>query len=225
MKRSEVNRIIRDGIEFCHAWKFSLPPFAFWTPEDWKHKGHEYDEIRDNMLGWDVTDFGLGEYEKKGLLIFTIRNGNARLDKYTKPYAEKLLIIGVNQVTPFHFHYSKMEDIINRGGGDLMIQVYNSTPDYRLADTPVQVNMDGRAFTVDAGTTLRLKPGESISLPAYMYHQFWAEGERVLCGEVSSVNDDNVDNHFLEKVGRFPQIEEDEPPIHLLCTEYPPAAD
>ena len=82
---------------------------------------------------------------------------------------------------------------------------------------------DGRSFTVDAGTVLGLDPGESISLPSYMYHQFWAEGETVLCGEVSSVNDDTVDNHFLDEVGRFPEIEEDEPAIHLLCNEYPPA--
>jgi len=85
------------------------------------------------------------------------------------------------------------------------------------------VSLDGHSFTVEAGTVLALAPGESITLPTYMYHQFWAEGETVLCGEVSSVNDDNVDNHFLEKVGRFPDIEEDEPPLHLLCNEYPPA--
>ena len=30
---------------------FKLPPFVYWTPEDWKSKGHDYDEVRDNMLG------------------------------------------------------------------------------------------------------------------------------------------------------------------------------
>jgi len=223
MKRSEINRIIRDGLEFSRRMNFHLPPFATWSPEDWEAKGHEYDEIRDNMLGWDVTDFGLGNFAEKGLLIFTIRNGNAKLDKYVKPYAEKLLIVREKQITPFHFHYSKMEDIINRGGGKLMIQVYNATEDYQLADTPVNVSLDGHSFTVEAGTVLALAPGESITLPTYMYHQFWAEGETVLCGEVSSVNDDNVDNHFLEEVGRFPEIEEDEPALYLLCNEYPPA--
>lgn len=223
MKRSEINRIIREGLEFSRQMNFHLPPFATWSPADWQTKGHEYDEIRDNMLGWDVTDFGLGNFAEKGLLIFTIRNGNAKLDKYVKPYAEKLLIVRERQVTPFHFHYSKMEDIINRGGGKLMIQVYNATEDYQLADTAVSVSLDGHSFTVEAGTVLALEPGESITLPTYMYHQFWAEEETVLCGEVSSVNDDNVDNHFLEQVGRFPEIEEDEPPLYLLCNEYPPA--
>ncbi len=225
MKRSEINRILREGREFCRRMGFHLPPFADWTPEDWQQRGHECDEIRDNMLGWDVTDFGLGNFAEKGLLVFTIRNGNARLPQYVKPYAEKLLIVRPHQVTPFHFHYAKMEDIINRGGGDLMMQVYNSTEDYRLADTPVEVHLDGRCSVVPAGTVLRLTPGESITLPTYMYHQFWAEGDTVLGGEVSAVNDDNVDNHFLGKVGRFPEIEEDEPPLHLLCTEYPPAPD
>ncbi|NLO74493.1 MAG: D-lyxose/D-mannose family sugar isomerase, partial [candidate division WS1 bacterium] len=58
MKRSEINQIIREGLEFCQEMKFCLPPFALWTPEDWTTRGHEYDEIRDNMLGWDVTDHG-----------------------------------------------------------------------------------------------------------------------------------------------------------------------
>ena len=223
MKRSEINQIIREGIEFCQQMNFHLPPFAMWTPEEWKTKGHEYDEIRDNMLGWDVTDHGSGDFENLGLLLFTIRNGNVKMDKYDKPYAEKLLIIGVDQVCPHHFHYYKMEDIINRGGGELMIQVHNATDDYQLADTPVDVMVDARRYTVEPGTIVRLARGESITLPTYMYHRFWAEGEMVLCGEVSMVNDDNVDNHFLEELPRFPAKEEDEPPFRLLCNEYPPA--
>lgn len=51
-----------------------------------------YKEIKDNMLGWDITDFGHGDYEKIGLLMFTIRNGSLESDEYSKPYAEKLLI-------------------------------------------------------------------------------------------------------------------------------------
>lgn len=34
-----------------------------------------------------------------------------------------------------HFHWFKTEDIINRGGGNVLIRVYNSLPDeapYRL---------------------------------------------------------------------------------------------
>ena len=225
MKRSELNRIMREGVAFIKKMNFALPPFAYWTPDDWKDKGHEYDEIRDNMLGWDITDFGSGDYHRIGLLMFTLRNGNFNMEKYIKPYAEKLLIVEEEQVTPFHFHWSKMEDIINRGGGNLLVQVYNSTEDERLADTPVSISQDGRNYTAPAGTIVRLTPGESITLAPRVYHKFWGEkgSGMVLLGEVSKVNDDRVDNRFLEKVGRFPPIEEDEPPLYLLSSEYPEA--
>ncbi len=225
MKRSEINQAIDGGIAFCKRMNFHLPPFAYWSLAEWTTKGHEYDEIRDNMLGWDATDFGLGKFDEMGGLLFTIRNGNHKSDKYVKPYCEKLLLIGQDQVTPYHFHFAKMEDIINRGGGELMIQVYNADGDEQLADTPVQVNTDGHIYTVEAGAIIRLTPGESITLPPYLYHKFWAESEAVLCGEVSMVNDDTVDNRFLEEVGRYPDIEDDEPARYLLCHEYPPALE
>jgi D-lyxose ketol-isomerase len=45
----------------------------------------------------------------------------------------------------------------------------------------------------------------------------------VLAGEVSAVKDDERDNRFLEPIGRFPAIEDDEPAKYLLRGEYPPA--
>ena len=74
--------------------------------------------------------------------------------------------------------------------------------------------------TVPAGDVVVLDPGESITLPTRLYHAFWAEGGRVLVGEVSTGNADASDNRFYPPVGRFAAIEEDEPPVHLLCTEY-----
>lgn len=225
MKRSEINAILRENIAFIKEMHFSLPPFAYWTPEEWKEKGYECDEIRDNMLGWDITDYGLGNYEKVGLFLFTIRNGNLNNPKYRKPYAEKLLISNPGQLCTNHFHWNKMEDIINRGGGNLMIQVWNSDENEGLADTPVQITLDGVVSVVEAGTILRLLPGQSITLPPHQYHAFWAEEGhgKTLIGEVSMVNDDNTDNRFYEPMGRFPKIEEDEAPLYLLCNEYPAA--
>ena len=98
MKRSELNQIMRDAVEFIQKMNFKLPPFAFWSPEDWAEKGSDYNEIRDNMLGWDITDFGSGDYRKIGLLMFTIRNGNFNDPQYVKPYAEKLLIVEEEQI-------------------------------------------------------------------------------------------------------------------------------
>lgn len=225
MKRSELNQIMREAVAFIDEMNFKLPPFAFWSADEWQSKSHAYDEIRDNMLGWDITDFGSGDYERVGLLMFTIRNGNFDTEKYSKPYAEKLLIVDEEQVTPFHFHWQKMEDIINRGGGNLMVQVYNSTAEGGLAEIPVKVFMDGRNFMVEPGTIIRVTPGESITLPTGQYHKFWGQKGwgKVLLGEVSKVNDDRVDNRFYEPVGRFPQIEEDEKPLYLLNFEYPQA--
>ena len=226
MKRSEINKIMKDATDFMKEKCVLLPPFAYWSVEEWNTKDHEYDEIRDNMLGWDITDFGFGDYNKIGLLMFTIRNGSFTDKKYAKSYAEKLLIVEENQVTPFHFHWSKMEDIINRGGGNLLVEVYNSTKDEQLDKaTPVHVMQDGRNYEVPAGSIIRITPGESITLYPGMYHKFWGEEGtgKILLGEVSKVNDDRVDNRFLEKTGRFPEIEEDENPLYLLGNEYPSA--
>ncbi|MDY3003081.1 MAG: D-lyxose/D-mannose family sugar isomerase [Christensenella hongkongensis] len=223
MKRSEINRKIRQGKAFLERMNFVVPPFVLWSPDEWKEKGHEYDEIRDCMLGWDITDFGTGDFDKTGLLVITLRNGIDGNPDYFKTYAEKCLIVQDGQVTPMHFHFFKMEDIINRGGADLMIKLYHATPERKLADTPVTAYVDGKRFQVPAGTVLRLKPGEGITLPPYQYHTFWAEGGTALIMEVSRVNDDNTDNHFLDAPARFPKIEEDEMPLHLLFSEYPDA--
>ena len=228
MKRSEINAIIRENIAFLQSQNFVLPPFAFFSPAEWAEKGHEYDEIRDNALGWDITDFGAGDYAHLGLFLFTVRNGNQKLsDRYPKPYAEKIMIVGEGQVTPFHYHWFKMEDIINRGGGTLVITLYNADKDTDLLDmtTPVTVHSDGRVYDVPAGTSIRLAPGESVTLHPGQYHRFVAEGAKCMVAEVSQCNDDANDNRFLEPTGRFPAIEEDEPAAYLLCTEYPAAKD
>lgn len=225
MKRSEINAIIKRFEKKMEEYRFAIPPFLKFTPEEWRNKGHEYDEIRDNMLGWDVTDFGMGNYAKIGLALITLRNGNVHNGKYTKTYAEKVLFCDAGQTTPLHFHWHKMEDIINRGGNDIIFRLYNAAKDEQLADTDVVIFQDGRRYTVPAGTPITLKPGESLTLYPYYYHEFTIpeEGGSTLVGEVSMCNDDNTDNRFLESFGRFPSIEEDEPPYRLLCNEYPPA--
>lgn len=223
MKRSEINALIGDAIELLHSQRIRLPPFAYWTAADWQDKGAECDEIRRCKLGWDITDFGSGRFEQVGLVVFTVRNGHHRLAPYTKKlYAEKLLIVKENQHTPMHHHLHKSEDIICRSGGNLLCKVYNRGENGSLATTQVKVSLDGVQHDVAAGHTFRLTPGESITLTPYLYHEFWAEAGTgtSIVGEVSSVNDDDMDNAFFEKVGRFPSIEEDVPVAHKLCTEY-----
>ena len=229
MKRSEVNARLKEGIRFCRRQNFHLPKWAYWSPAEWGRAGHEADEIRQGMLGWDITDFGSGDFARCGLLLFTIRNGRLaeRPDPMVKDYCEKLLLIGEEQVTPTHFHWSKMEDIINRAGGRLVMELWHADrQSEQLEETSeVTVSIDGIRRTFQPGREVILEPGESITLPPYLYHRFYAErgGGMVLAGEVSRVNDDTRDNRFLEPLPRWPAIEEDEPPLHLLCTEYPPA--
>ncbi len=220
MKRSEINQLIRSSEQFFDSMQFRLPVWAHWSPEQWKGKSAAAAELIEAMLGWDLTDFGGGDFSSRGLTLFTIRNGI--LGQNDKPYAEKIMIVGENQETPMHFHWHKMEDIINRGGGNLAIQLYNATPDETLADTPPRVSIDGIERTVEAGGTVVLTPGESICLTPRMYHRFYGEPGKgtVLVGEVSMVNDDAADNRFLEPMGRFPQIDEDEPPYRLLVNDY-----
>ena len=223
MKRSEINNAIKDALKQFDEYKIKLPEFVCWTPEEWKSKGEETREIKDNMLGWDITDFGGGDFEKMGLLLITLRNGNQKNPiQYPKPYAEKLMIVKENQITPMHYHWSKMEDIINRGGGNLMIKLYNSTEQNQLAETDVTVAIDGVKHVIKAGEVVRIKPGQSITLTQGLYHRFWGEEGKgtVIVAEVSMCNDDNNDNCFYDKVGRFPKIEEDEKPLRLLCNEY-----
>jgi len=156
MKRSEINAIMREADDFMKSLGFHLPPFAYWTPREWRSKGEEAREIVDNQLGWDITDFGQGNYERLGLFLFTIRNGGVENLKtgQGKTYAEKVLVAEIDQVTPMHFHWDKVEDIINRGGGRLAIKLYNSTDDEKLADTDIAVSMDGVKHTFKAGHTV-----------------------------------------------------------------------
>lgn len=228
MKRSEINLALKKMEKMAAKLNFSLPPFCNFTPEEWKDKGYEYDEIRDNMLGWDITDFGQGNFGKIGFSLITLRNGNQKMpEKYKKPYAEKLLYLDEGQYAMNHFHWYKMEDIINRGGGNLLIRVYNSLENEEIdREGEVTLHMDGVTSRVPAGTQIKLKPGMSLTITQGMYHDFEVEPDTgaVLIGEVSQCNDDNTDNRFNPPAGRFPQIEEDEPPYRLLCNEYPPAA-
>jgi hypothetical protein len=222
-KRSEINQIMKDAVGFIKEQMFYLPKFAYWTIEDWESKGEEIKEIIENQLGWDITDFGSENFFQTGLLMFTIRNGNFEDNsKYAKPYCEKLLIVEEEQVTPMHHHYSKKEDIINRGGGVLQIQIYQSSEDDEFAKNLIDVSIDGIKKTLKPGSIVELEPGDSIYLPSNLYHKFWGKKGKgkILVGEVSTVNDDYIDNKFYHENRRFSEIEEDEEPLYLLYDDY-----
>ena len=125
------------------------------------------------------------------------------------------------QVLPYHFHTFKMEDILNRGGGELCIKCYWATEDNHLdTERPVELCVDSQKIVFKPGEVIRLLPGSGVTLPPRMYHSFWAENGKVMSWEVSKVNDDHNDNHYLKGCPRFSEIEEDVPMKWCLCNEY-----
>lgn len=226
LKRSQINASIRLAMDTFHKAGISLPPFAFWTVEDWKDKGSEVAEIRNARLGWDVTDFGSGEFEKIGRTLFTLRNGSTAHDGPHKPYAEKLILDPEGQRAPAHFHRSKIEDIINRSGGNVLVELTKATPQDTRSDESFTIQVDGTRVAATPGYIVRLKPGQSVCIPPRTIHQFWGEEGTgmTVSSEVSSLCDDTYDNFFLTPSVRYPQLDEDEPRQFYLCHEYPAAA-
>ncbi len=221
MKRSEINTILREGEAFIRDHGFMLPRFASFAPDEMRALSDT--AIYHNRLGWDVTDYGEGRFSEYGLFLFTVRNGNIEdlAKKSGMLYAEKIMISRDMQISPMHTHYSKVEDIINRAGGVLVLELYGSRDDGSIdREKGVEVVVDGVARTIAAGDKLQLMPGESVTLVPGVWHAFWAEHGDCMIGEVSTVNDDLNDNWFEEEIGRFSELEEDEEPWRLLVSDY-----
>ncbi|WP_157014424.1 D-lyxose/D-mannose family sugar isomerase [Mesorhizobium xinjiangense] len=223
MKRSEVNRVIVEAAEFIGSFGYVLPPFASWAPAEMRARRAEIAGIVEARLGWDITDYGKGDFDRLGLFLFTARNGKAAdlASGRGMLYAEKIMISRRDQLSPMHRHVVKAEDIINRGGGTLALKLFAGALDGSIDhEAPVSIACDGLVRQVDAGGILRLGPGESVTLLPGVWHAFWAEERDVLIGEVSTVNDDLTDNIFAEPLDRFSAIEEDEEPVRLLVSDY-----
>ena len=223
MKRSRINDIISQSNDMMRQFGFTLPPFAYWTPDEFKARKTDARNVIEARCGWDITDYGVGDFDKMGLFLFTLRNG--RLADLKRGggmcYAEKLLISKQGQLSPMHTHVLKAEDIINRGGATLVVELYGSDTDGNFNETKGgTVFCDGIKREFTAGEKLQLAPGESVTLMPGDWHAFWGEGGDVLIGEVSTVNDDETDNIFREPIGRFATIEEDVSPTHLLVSDY-----
>lgn len=223
MKRSRINDIMAEADHMIRSFGFVLPPFANWTPDEFKAKKDVAAAIINARCGWDITDYGAGRYDELGLFLFTLRNG--RLADLQRGggmcYAEKLLISRQDQLSPMHTHVLKAEDIINRGGATLVIELFGSDEQGKFAqDRGGVVWCDGIERPFTPGEKLKLAPGESVTLMPGDWHAFWGEGGDVLIGEVSTVNDDETDNIFREPIGRFSTITEDVAPAHLLVSDY-----
>ncbi len=223
MKRSRINQIMTEADEMIRSHGFALPPWAYWSPDKFNANASVAENVIGARCGWDITDYGAGDFDKMGLFLFTLRNG--RLDDLQRGggmcYAEKLLISRQDQLSPMHTHVIKAEDIINRGGATMVIELFGSDDHGNFAeDRGGVVFCDGIRREFAAGEKLKFAPGESVTLMPGDWHAFWGEGGDVLIGEVSTVNDDETDNIFRDPIGRFAHIEEDETPMHLLVSDY-----
>ncbi|WP_119080112.1 D-lyxose/D-mannose family sugar isomerase [Chitinophaga alhagiae] len=231
LKRSVINESIEIAHHVIDYFKVKLPDFAYWGPDQWLRAGSEYREVKECMLGWDVTDFGSNDYANIGRVLFTLRNGRKGQAGYPKEYAEKLLIDPEHQRAPAHFHISKREDLICRSGGNILVQLCKADDEGNRSTEQFTIQVDGCTKRLSPNDTIRLKPGMSVCIPPRTIHQFWGEegtGYRyngigyTLSTEISSVCDDWNDNVFLVDYGvRFPDIEEDEARRYYLCHEYP----
>ena len=223
MKRSEVNSHIKWAVELLAKHDIRLPETAYWPPEKWRENSACTETIRRTGLGWDITDFGTGNFPEIGAVLYTVRNGLVDEPNVGVPYCEKYILMKEGQRLPKHYHVFKSEDIIARAGGAFTVYLWNVDRESGLElKTPVKVWMDGIERVFAPGEPISISQGNSITLAPYVAHVFGpsrGSGESVI-GEVSKVNDDHTDNYFLEKVSRFADIKEDDPPLHPLCNEY-----
>lgn len=220
MRRSEINRLMIEAEALFARHGYVPPPWAFWSPHDWKAHPAQAAYCQKHQMGWDITDFGAGRFMERGLILLCVRNGVQGMPG-ERVYAEKIIMMRDGQEAPYHWHEVKTEDIVNRGGADFGIELVAVDPAGEPLADHVDALIDGAVRRVRAREPIVLKTGESVTLPPRQAHRFYGKGGAVMVGEVSQVNDDTSDNYFLEPVGRFPPIEEDEVPRHPLWSELP----
>jgi D-lyxose ketol-isomerase len=222
LKRSNLTSLIADAKALAASYHRVLPSWSNWGIADYVAKPDVARYVKNRQMGWDVTDFGGSNFDERGLLLFCLRNG-IQGNPTEKPYAEKMLVVGEMQETPFHLHHVKLEDIINCGGGNLMIEFLYKESETSSPDRPITVKADGETVVLAPREPLRLHPGQSVTVERGIYHRFYAEAGAGPClgWEVSQVNDDFTDNYFLEDGGRFSSVEEDAPIVHPLWHEVP----
>lgn len=190
MKRSEINALLRSATTCFEAHGWTLPP----RPR------------------WDVTDFGLGDAARFGLVLVNLAD--------EPEYCEKLMYARRGMVTPAHCHRRKKEDIICRWG-ELSVQVWPGDP--RDGGDPFSVAVNGEPHTVAPGETIRLPAGWRVTLVPGVYHEFYPSASECIIGEVSTANNDLDDNFFSNPdVGRYPRMDEDEPALVRLLSDPQP---
>ena len=222
MRRSFIDGRIEAMLEFCARQKFALPPFALWDEAQYRADPAAARRIADGGLGWNVVEFRPGGFASDGLTLFTTRMGDWRdLTKGRgRLYGEKAIMAEDGQRTPHHYHVAKTEDILNRGGARFVVELFKVDQSGARMSDRFDVLKDATMLTLSPGERVMLEPGESIVLEPFIAHAFWAEGGRVLAGEVSLVNDDATDNYFVPPLSPMAPIEEDAPTRYVTVRDH-----
>ena len=224
MKRSQINAAIDNAHAALKRHGIRLPAYAYWSPDDWRRAGDEYSRVTRNGLGWAVTDFGQGDFDRVGITMFDVRNGNVDRPEEGTPYGEKVFVLKPGQRLPYHFHWKKTEDIISYHGGTLMIQLFNANDDETMNESsPGVAYFDGVRREFTAGQVFEIPHGGSVTITPKLYHRFWAKegGDVLVGGEISTISVPKTDNRFGGNARRFVPIDEDEAPRWLMNVDYP----
>ena len=219
LTRSEANSILRNACEFFSGFGKFLPPQATWSVDQWLAHKEEMAPAIKGAVGWDIFKPS-PDFSKEGLTLYTISNGYP--GSY-QVYAEKLLMSTPGQVCPMHYHGIKQEDIICFGGANMHMVLYWAASEKEFSDKPIEAIVNGGLKTIRPGEEIVFTPGERITLPPRLFHRFWADPNSPSPGfirEVSMVNDDRTDNYFVDELGRFAEVIEDEPILWPLCSDY-----
>jgi D-lyxose ketol-isomerase len=188
VKRSAINCLIRSARACYQARGWALPP----NPR------------------WDVTDFGLGDWQRFGLVLVNLAE--------EPEYCEKLMYAQKGMTTPAHCHRKKKEDIICRWGR-LAVRVWAGPLDESRHDT-FMLAVNHEPVQVQSSQVVELEAGSRVTLVPGIYHEFHPLSDECIIGEVSTANDDLHDNYFANgDVGRYPGIQEDEPAIVQLVSD------
>jgi hypothetical protein len=222
MKRSFLDSRIDAMLAACARHGQRLPPFALWREDDYRADPIAARRIAERGLGWNVVEFKPGAFATDGLGVFTLRMGDWRrlVDGRGRLYAEKALYAESGQRTPRHYHVVKTEDVINRGGGRFVVELVKVDRGGAALKERFRAVKDVKTLDLGPGDRVALEPGESLTLEPFVAHAFWAEGDAVLAGEVSLVNDDASDNHFLPPLAAPAPIEEDQPKRYLTVRDH-----
>ena len=103
MKRSEINSYVRWAEKFIAENNIRLPELAYWTPDELSSRKDKLSVVRRLELGWDIPDFGSGDFARTGAVLYTVRNGLVDEPEVGVPYCEKYILMREGQLLPKHY--------------------------------------------------------------------------------------------------------------------------